>query len=76
MELQRFEVQVCTKAETRDLEMAFSVKSHWSAFQLFLNCFTANQMGFEQFFDKLTFKHIDALKKQIQYLVDYILKHS
>ena len=30
-------------------------------------------MGFEQVFDNLTFKHMDALMKQIQSLVDYVL---
>ena len=30
-------------------------------------------MGFEQVFDNLTFKHIDALRKQIQSLVDTVL---
>ena len=30
-------------------------------------------MGFEQVFDKQTFKHMDALSKQIQSLVDYVL---
>ena len=32
-------------------------------------------MGSEQVFDNLTFKHMDALRKQIQSLVDYVLKH-
>ena len=32
-------------------------------------------MGFEQFFDNLTVKHMDALRKQIQSLVDYVLNH-
>ena len=32
-------------------------------------------MGFEQVFDNLTFKHMDALVKQIQSLVDYVLNH-
>ena len=33
-------------------------------------------MGFEQVFDNLTFKHMDALlRKQIHYLVDYVLSH-
>ena len=69
MELKAFEVQVCAKAETRGLEIAFLVKA------LFLNCFRANQVGFKQIFDNLTVKHIDALKKQIQSLADYVLNH-
>ena len=72
MQLQAFEVQVCAKAETRDLEMAFLVKL---SFLLFLNCFKANQMRFEQVFDNLIVKLIDALRKQIQSLVDYVLNH-
>ena len=32
-------------------------------------------MGPEQVFDHPTFKHMDALRKQIQSLVDYGLKH-
>ena len=32
-------------------------------------------MGIEQVFDNLTFKHMDALRKQIQSLVDYVLNH-
>ena len=32
-------------------------------------------MVFEQVFDNLTVKHTDALRKQIQSLVDYVLKH-
>ena len=32
-------------------------------------------MGFAQVLDNLTFKHMDALRKQIQSLVDYVLDH-
>ena len=32
-----------------------------------------NQMGFVQVFDNLTFKHMDALRKQIQSVADYFL---
>ena len=32
-------------------------------------------MGFEQLFDNLTFMHMDALRKQIQSLVDYVLSN-
>ena len=32
-------------------------------------------MRFEQVFDNLTFKHMEALGKQIQSLFDYVLKH-
>ena len=74
MELQAFEVQVCAKAETRGLEMAFLVAVPWAILsvisELFqneeMNCFRANQMGFKQVFDNLTVKHLDALSKQIQ----------
>ena len=66
MGLQAFEVQVCAKAETRGLEMAFLV---------FLNCFRANQVGFKQLFDNLTVKHMDALRTQIQSLADFVLNY-
>ena len=45
------------------------------SFLLFLNCFRANQRGSEQVFDNLTFKYMDALRKQIQSLDDYVLDH-
>ena len=32
-------------------------------------------MGFKQVFDNLTVKHMDALRKQIQSLADYVLNH-
>ena len=32
-------------------------------------------MGFKQVLDNLAFKHIDALRKQIQSLADYVLNH-
>ena len=32
-------------------------------------------MGLEQVFDNLTFNHMDALRKQIQSLVVYVLHH-
>ena len=32
--------------------------------------------GIEQVFDNLTVKHMDALRRQIQSLVDNVLKHS
>ena len=40
--------------------MAFLVKIPWHgpSFLLFLNCFRADQMGFGQVFDKLTFKRM------------------
>ena len=75
MELQAFEVQVCAKAETRGLKIAIFVKSHRLSFHLVLNCFRANQLGFEQVFDNLTFKYMDALRKQIQSFVDYVWNH-
>ena len=75
MELQAFEVQVCAKTEIRGLEIAFLVKTLRPSFLLFLNCFKANQMGFEQVFDNLTLELMDAFKKQIQSLVDYVLNH-
>ena len=32
-------------------------------------------MEFKQVFDNLTVKHMDALRKQIQSLADYVLNH-
>ena len=32
-------------------------------------------MGFKQVFDNVNVKHMDALRKQIQSLVDYVLNH-
>ena len=32
-------------------------------------------MGFKQVFDNLTVKHMDALRKMIQSLAAYVLKH-
>ena len=55
--------------------MAFWLKSHRPSFLLFLNCFRANQIGFEEVFDNLTFKHMHALRKQIQFLVDHVFSH-
>ena len=55
--------------------MAFLVKSYRPSFLLFLNSFRANQMRFEQVFDNVTCKHMDALRKQIQSLIDYFLSY-
>ena len=55
--------------------MTFWYESYKPSFLLFLNCFTANQMGLEQVFDNLTVKHMDALRKQIQSLLDNALNH-
>ena len=73
MGLQAFEVQVCAKAETRSLKMVFLVTR--PLFLLFLNCFRAKQVRFKQVFDNLTVKHMDALRKQIQSLADFVLNH-
>ena len=48
---------------------------HRPSFLLFLNCFKANQVGFKQAFDNLAVKHMDALRKQIQSIADYVLNH-
>ena len=37
--------------------------------------FQGEKMGFEQVFDHLTVKHMDALRKLSQSLVDYVLSH-
>ena len=36
-------------------------------------CFRANQIGFEEIFDNLTFKPIHDTTKKIRSLVDYVL---
>ena len=41
----------------------FWLKSHRPSFLLFLYSFKANQMGFDQVFDNLTFKQMDAARK-------------
>ena len=75
MGLQAFEVQVCAKAETRGLEMAFFGKSPIGRrFCYFsIGSARASQVGFKQVFDNLTVKHMDALRKQIQSLADFVL---
>ena len=55
--------------------MSFLVKSHRPSFLLFLNCCRAKEMRFEKVFDNLTFKHMDAWRKQFQCLVNYFLNH-
>ena len=72
MGLQAFEVQML-KPEASKLH--FWKKSHRPSFLLFLNCFRVNQVGFKQVFDNLTVKHMDALRKQIQSLADFVLNH-
>ena len=72
MGLQAFEVRVCAKAETRGLEMAFLVKVVVSVIS---QLFQGEQSGFKQVFDSLTVKHMDALRKQIQSLADFVLNH-
>ena len=32
-------------------------------------------MGFKHVFDNLTVKHMDALRKKIQFLADFVLNH-
>ena len=75
MELQAFEVQVCAKAETTGLEMAFLVKVPQAVVSVIPRLFQANQVEFKQVFDNLTVKHVDALRKQIRSLADYVLNH-
>ena len=55
--------------------MAIFVKAHGPSLPLFLIFFRANQLGFEQVFDNLAFKYLDAVRKQIQSLVDYVWNH-
>ena len=53
--------------------MVFLVNPIDHRFCCFLIFFMANQMGSERLFDNLTIKHMDALRKQIQSLVDSVL---
>ena len=53
--------------------MAFLVKVPWSIDSVVSQLFQANQMGFEQVFDKLTFKPMTTLRKKIQSVIDYVL---
>ena len=55
--------------------MGFLVKILQTIVSAISQFFRANQVGFEQVFNNLTFKHMDALRKQIQSLADYILNH-
>ena len=55
--------------------MPFLVKAPQAVVSVILNCFRANQLGFKQVFDNLTVKYMDALRKQIQSLADYVLNH-
>ena len=58
--------------------MAFSEKISWpkAIVSVISQLFQGEQMGLEQVFDILTVKHMDALREQIQSLVDYVLNHS
>ena len=74
MELQAFEVHVCAKAETRGLEMAFLVKAPKAIVSVISQLFQGEPSEiYKQVFDNLTAKHMDALRKQIQSLNDYVL---
>ena len=44
--------------------MAFLVKVPWSIVSVVSQLFRANQMGFEQVFDNLTFKSMTAFRKR------------
>ena len=69
MELQAFKVQVCAKADTKGLEMAFLEKDH--RFCYFSIVSRRTKWVFEQVLHNLTFKCMDALRTQIQSLVDF-----
>ena len=73
--MRAFEVPVCATTETRGIEMAFLVKISWTIVSAISQLFQGEPKGFEQVFDNLTSKHMDALMKQIQSLVDYVLNH-
>ena len=75
MELQAFAVQLCAKAETKGLEMAFLVKAPQAVVCVISQLFQGEPSGIQTGFDNLTVKHMDALRKQIQSLADYVLNH-
>ena len=52
--------QVCAKADAKAIVSVIS------------QLFQGNQIRFEHVFDNLTFKHMDASRKQIQSLVDFV----
>ena len=56
-------------------EMHLGKKFLAAIFSVIVYCFRETQIGFEQVFDNVTFKHIDTLRKQIQSLIDYVLNH-
>ena len=74
MGLQAFEVHVCAKVETRGLEMAFLVKI-FCYFSVISQLFQGEPNGIGTGFDNPTVKQMDALTKQIQSLLGYVLNH-
>ena len=71
MALQAFEAHVCAKAEARgNYSRKHLAKSNGPSFLLFLSCFVANQMGFEQGLNNLAFNGMDGLKKKIYRFID------
>ena len=75
MVLQAFEVQVCPKAETTGLEMAVLVEVPQAVVSVISQLIQGEPSGIQQVFDNLTVKHMDALRKQIQSLTDFVLNH-
>ena len=75
MELQAFEVQICANGETRGLEMAFLVKARLAVVSVISQLFQGEPSWIQTGFDNLAVKYIDALRKQIQSLADYVLNH-
>ena len=75
MVLQAFEVQVCPKAETTGLEMAVLVEVPQAVVSVISQLFQGEPSGIQQVFDNLTVKHMDALRKQIQSLAEFVLNH-
>ena len=73
MGLKAIEVPVSAKAETRGLEMAFLEKIPWAIVSVISQSIQRNQRDLNRFSITQLFKHMDALKKQIWSLVDYVL---
>ena len=73
MEVQAFEVQICAQAETRGLLRAFLVNLARAIASLISQFFQSKTIEIEKTLDNPTFKRMDALRKMIQSLVDYVL---
>ena len=70
MELQAFEVQVCAKAD--DIFGKSPIGRRFCYFSIVLG---RTKWDSNRFFDNLIVKHMDALRKQVPALADYVLNN-